>query len=155
MATPKSGPLILCDLKSTMFCSAQYRFQNLNLKFAVRFQATENIQNTLSAAITLIRISNLTRLYFGTSAFLVSKFIDMSGLDYFSKISVSIHCFAVDFIKITTTGLIQPDLCRKNSVFYTGYGLFIILFFHNSSPYLQSLYFAFSTNSLSSSPASE
>ena len=126
MATPKSGPLILCDLKSTMFCSAQYRFQNLNLKFAVRFQATENIQNTLSAAITLIRISNLTRLYFGTSAFLVSKFIDMARLYDFSKVSVSIHCFAVDFIKITTTGLIQLDLRRKNSVFNTGYGLFII-----------------------------
>ena len=121
---------------SPMFCSAQYCFQDLNLKFAVRFQATENIQNTLSAAITLIRISYLTRLYFGTSAFLVSKFIDMSGLDYFSKIAVSIHCFTVDYIKITTIGLIQLDLCRKNSAFNTGYGLFIILVFVYLSPLL-------------------
>ena len=136
LALPKSGPLILCDLKSAMFCSAQYCFQDLNLKFAVRFQATENIQNTLSAAFALIQISNLTRLYFGTSTFLVSKFIDISGLDDFSKISVSIHCFAVDFIKITTTGLIQLNLRRKNSVFYTGYGLFIILVFVYLSPLL-------------------
>ena len=148
-------PLILLDLKSAMLCSAQYCFQDLNLKFAVRFQTTENIQNTLSAALTLLWVSNLAGKYFQTSTFLIAEFIDMSGLDYFSKISVSIHCFAVDFIKITATGLIQLDLCRKNSVFYTGYGLFILLVFHKSSPYLRSLYFAFSTNSLSSSPASE
>ncbi len=60
----------------------------------------------------------------------------MSGLDYFSKIAVSIHCFTVDFIKITTTGLIQLDLCRKNSAFNTGYGLFIILVFVYLSPLL-------------------
>ena len=154
-AIPKSGPLILRDLKSTMFRSAQYCFQDLNLKFAVRFQTTENIQNTLSTAFTLLWVSNLAGKYFQASTFLIAELVDMTGFDDFSKISVSIHCFAVDFIKITTTGLIQLDLCRKNSVFYTGYGLFIILVFHNSSPYLQSLYFAFSTNSLSSSPASE
>ena len=36
-------PLILLDLKSAMLCSTQYCFQDLNLKFAVRFQTTENI----------------------------------------------------------------------------------------------------------------
>ena len=46
-------PFILRDLKSAAFCSAQDCFQDLHFKFAVRFQRTENIQNTLSAAITL------------------------------------------------------------------------------------------------------
>ena len=38
-ANLKSGPLILRDLKPAMFCSTQYSFQDLNLKYTIGFQA--------------------------------------------------------------------------------------------------------------------
>ena len=92
------------------------------------------ILNTLSAALTLLRVSNLAGKDFQASTFLIAELVDMAGFDDFSQISVSIHCFAVDLIKITTAGLIQPDLRRKNRVFYAGYGLFILPVFHKIVP---------------------
>ena len=47
-----------------------------------------------------------------------------------SKISVSIHSFAVNFIQISSTGLKEFDLCRKNIVLHAGNRFIIILFFH-------------------------
>ena len=113
-----------------MLRSTQYSFQNLHFKYSVRFQTAENIQDTLSAAFALLWISNLARKDFLTSTGLVAKLIDMAGLDDFSKISVSIHSFAVNFIQISITGLKKLDLCRKNIVLHAGNRLIIILFFH-------------------------
>ncbi len=120
---------ILCDPEPTMLRSAQYGFQNIHLKFAVRFQTTENIQNTLSAAFTLLWVSNLAGKYFQASTFLIAELVDMAGFDDFSKVSVSIHGFAVNSVQITVAGLIEFNLCRKNTVFHTGDCLIIILFF--------------------------
>ena len=82
---------ILYDPEPTMLRSAQYSFQNIHLKFAVRFQTPENIQNTLSTAFTLRWVSNLAGKYFQASTFLIAELVDMAGFDDFSKVSVSIH----------------------------------------------------------------
>jgi hypothetical protein len=113
-----------------MLRSTQYSFQNLHFKFTVRFQTAENIQDTLSVAFALLRISNLARKDFLTSTGLIAKLVDMAGLDDFSKISVSIHSFAVNYIQISITGLKEFNLCGKNIVLHTGNRLIIILFFH-------------------------
>ena len=80
--------------------------------------------------------SGLSGKYFLASTCLITKLIDMTGLDDFSKVTVSIHSFAVYFIKIATAGLIEFYLCRKNSVFHTGNRLIIILFFHDITTFL-------------------
>ncbi|MBR3175151.1 MAG: hypothetical protein IKF55_04735, partial [Oscillospiraceae bacterium] len=72
----------------------------------------------------------MTRLYFGTGAFLVSKFIDISGLDHFSKISVSIHCFAVDPVQVAAAGSVELELGGQDAVLHAGDSLVVIPIFH-------------------------
>ena len=116
-----------------MLRSSQYSFQNIHLKFAVRFQTTENIQDTLSAAFTLLRVSNLAGQNFRTSAFFIAKLIYMAGLDHLPEVSVSIHSPAVNSVQIAIAGLVEFPLCRKDTVLHTGDRLIIILFFHDTT----------------------
>ena len=51
---PKVQSGQVTDLKPTMLRSTQYSFQNLHLKFAVRFHTAENKQDALSTAFALL-----------------------------------------------------------------------------------------------------
>ena len=102
----------LSDPKPTMLRSTQYSFHYLHLKFAVRFHTAKNIQDALSTTFALFRVSNLAGQNFRTSAFFIAKLVFMAGLGHLPEVSISVHSPAVDYIKITATGLIQLNLCR-------------------------------------------
>ena len=119
------------DPKSTMLRSTQYGFQNLHLKGAVRFHMAENKQDALSAAFTLLWVSNLAGQHFRASTFLIAELVDMAGFDDFSKVSVSIHSFTVNPVQIAIAGLIKNELSRKNIVLHACDCLIIIFIFHD------------------------
>ena len=90
----------------------------------------------------MLRVGDLPFQHFLASAFFIAKLIDMTRLDNFPKVSVSIHGLAVYFIEITATRLIQFDLCWKNIVFHTGNCLFIVFIFHRIRSFHNKLEFA-------------
>ena len=79
----------------------------------------------------MIRISNPARQNILTSAFLVTKLVDMTRLYDFSKVSVSIHSFTVNPVQIAIAGLIKIELSRKNIVLHACDCLIIILIFYD------------------------
>ena len=81
----------------------------------------------LSTTFALLRVSNLAGQNFRTSAFFIAKLVFMAGLDHLPEVSVSVHSPSVNSVQIAVAGPIEFHLYRENTVFHTGYGLFIIL----------------------------
>ena len=69
-----------------MICALQNCFQYFYVEYAFRFQLTQDIQNALPAAITVIRICDLSGQDFLTGAFFIPKRIYSAGHDYFPKV---------------------------------------------------------------------
>ena len=113
-----------------MICALQNCFQYFYVEYAFRFQLTQDIQNALPAAITVIRICDLSGQNFRTGTFFIAKLVYMAGHDHFPEVSVSIHSLAVNSVQISAAGPIEFHLCRENTVFHTGRGLFIVFIIH-------------------------
>ena len=96
-----------------MLGTLQNSFQYLHFKTTVRFQLIEHIQNALSGALAMLRIGNLTWENRRACAFFIAKLIYAARLDDSSKVSVSIHGFAVNTVQITITRLIEFNLRMK------------------------------------------
>ena len=69
-----------------MLRSIQDGFQDVHFKFTVRLLMAEDIQNALPAAITVIRICDLSGQNFRTGAFFIAKLVYMAGYDHFPKV---------------------------------------------------------------------
>lgn len=90
-----------CNSEAAMICALQNCFQHFYVEYAFRFQLTQDIQNALPAAITVIRICDLSGQNFRTGTFFIAKLVYMAGHDHFPKVSVPIHSLAVCTVKFT------------------------------------------------------
>ena len=61
-----------------MLRSVQDGFQDVHFKFTVRLLLAEDIENALPAAITVIRICDLSGQNFRASTFLIAELVDMA-----------------------------------------------------------------------------
>ena len=122
--------LFFRNSEAAMLRSIQDGFQDVHFKFTVRLLMAEDIQNALPAAITVLRICDLSGQNFRTGAFFIAKLVYMAGHDHFPKVSVSIHSLAVYSVQISAAGPIEFHLCRENTVFHAGHRLFIVFIIH-------------------------
>ena len=116
-----------------MICALQNCFQYFYVEYAFRFQLTQDIQNALPAAITVIRICDLSGQNFRTGTFFIAKLVYMAGHDHFPKVSVPIHSLAVYFVEIAPARCIEFALSRKDIILHAGNCLIIILLFHDTA----------------------
>ena len=78
----------------------------------------------------MIRVGDLAGQNFRASAFLVTELVDVARIYDFSEVSVPVHGFAVNPVKISIAGLIEIELSRENMVLHACDGLIVTLIIH-------------------------